>query len=126
MPSQADEQQRIKGVLEQGPSSSERLGCQKENPCFWWCRLLFITLAKFKGKPTKESIGKADKLFAKMAEQCIKIKAMYWTLGMFDGVVIAEAKNEKTVMKGLLQFSDAISSETLVAVPREEAVKLVE
>jgi len=29
-------------------------------------------------------------------------------------------------MKSLLRFSDLISTETLVAVPREEALKLIE
>ena len=57
--------------------------------------MLFITLAKWKGKATKEGIAKADKLFAKMAEEGAKVKANYWTLGRYDSVVIVEGKDEK-------------------------------
>jgi hypothetical protein len=37
-----------------------------------------------------------------------------------------EAKDEKTVMKSLIRFGDVQSTETLVAVSREDAIKLVE
>ena len=50
---------------------------------------------------------------------------MYWTLGRYDGVAIIEAPNEKTVMKMALKRG-WLASETLVAVPAEEARKLVE
>jgi len=88
--------------------------------------LLFITLIKNKVKQTKELLAEADKLIAKMEEEGVKFKAVYWTLGRFDAVMIVEAKDEKAAMKALLQASDMISSETLVAIPREEARKLIE
>ena len=88
--------------------------------------MLFITLIKNKVKQTKELLAEADKLIAKMEEEGVKFKAVYWTLGRFDAVMIVEAKDEKAAMKGLLQASDMISSETLVAIPREEARKLIE
>jgi len=88
--------------------------------------LLFITLVKNKVKQTKELLALADKLSAKAEEEGAKIIAHYWTLGRFDDVIIYEAKDEKAAMKGLLQASDMISSETLVAIPREEARKLIE
>jgi hypothetical protein len=34
--------------------------------------------------------------------------------------------DEKTHMKGALRFADLVSTESLVALPAEEAVKLVE
>ena len=50
---------------------------------------------------------------------------VYWTLGRYDAVSIVEAPTEKDVMKILLPLQDVIESETLVAVPREEAIKLL-
>jgi uncharacterized protein with GYD domain len=47
-------------------------------------------------------------------------------LGRYDGVLITEVKDEKAAMKALLRSGDLFSTETLVAVPREEAIKLVE
>ncbi len=88
--------------------------------------MLFITLAKFKGKPTKESIAKADKFFAKAAEEGVKFLGTYWTLGRYDAVVISEGPDEKTCMKAFLRWGDLVSTETLVALPRKEALKLVE
>jgi hypothetical protein len=37
-----------------------------------------------------------------------------------------EAPDEKTAMKGAPLFGDFISSETMVAIPRNEAIKLVD
>jgi len=61
-----------------------------------------------------------------MVKEGTKILARYWTLGRYDAVVITEGKDEKTAMKSLLRFGDAVSTETLVAVTREEAIKLLE
>jgi uncharacterized protein with GYD domain len=55
-----------------------------------------------------------------------KIIGIYWTLGRYDAFTIVEGKDEKTAMKSLLRWGDMMSTETLVAVPREEAIKLVE
>jgi len=56
----------------------------------------------------------------------IKFLGFYWTLGRYDTVVIMEAPDEKTAMKANLSVSDLVSTETMVAVPIEEAIKLVE
>jgi uncharacterized protein with GYD domain len=50
---------------------------------------------------------------------------MYYTLGRYDVVIIAEGKDEKSAMKRLMQLGDYAATETLVAIPREEAIKLV-
>ena len=50
---------------------------------------------------------------------------IYWTLGRYDAVSIIEAPTEKDAMRQLLPFVDIVDSETMVAVPREEAIKLV-
>ena len=88
--------------------------------------MIFITLVRFRAKPTKEYLAESSKLFGQMAKEGVKILSIHWTLGRYDSVNIIEAKDEKAVMKAVLRFGDLVSTETLVAVTREEAVKLVE
>lgn len=88
--------------------------------------MIFITLARFKGKPTKESMAKSSKLFEKLVQEGSKILGMYWTLGRYDAIIIIEGKDEKTAIKALMRWGDIVSSETLVAITREEALKLLE
>ena len=88
--------------------------------------MIFITLGKFRNKPTKESAAQAGKLFEKAVKEGAKILNRYWTLGRYDAVVIIEARDEKAAMKTLARFGDIVSTETLVAVPREDAIKLLE
>jgi uncharacterized protein with GYD domain len=89
--------------------------------------MIFIALCKFRKKPTKAVVAEG----AKLAQQGIKemggkILGWYWTLGRYDVVFIAEGKDEKNIMKAMIRFGDILSPETLVAVTREEAIKLVE
>jgi uncharacterized protein with GYD domain len=88
--------------------------------------MLFISLAKWRKKMTKESVAQANKLFEQMVKEGIKVVGQYWTLGRYDSVNIMEAKDEKTVMRAALRWEDLLSIDTLVAVRREEAMKLVE
>jgi len=87
--------------------------------------MLFIILAKFRQKPTKELLAESQKLFEKEKKEGIKYLGMYYTLGRYDGVSIMEAPDEKTVMKAAMRRG-FLTSETLVAVPAEEARKLIE
>jgi len=88
--------------------------------------LIFITLAKWRKKPTKESVAQSGKLFDQLVKEGGKILGMYWTLGRYDSVIITEGRDEKAAMKGLMRWGDLVSTETLVAVPREKAIKLLE
>jgi len=72
--------------------------------------MLFVTLGKFRRKPTKESIAIFDKIWKDVEKDGVKRVALYWTLGRFDSVVIVDAPDEKTVMKALLKFSEAVAS----------------
>jgi len=81
---------------------------------------------KYRKKPTKEMQTQVQKIFEQMAKEGIKFIGQYWTLGRYDITSIAEAKDEKTLMKAMLRFGDLMSSETAIAVPREEAIKLLE
>jgi len=89
-------------------------------------RMIFITLVRCKKKPTTELIDQLGKLDEQMVKEGSKILGIYWTLGSYDGVLIMEGKDEKAALKALMRWGDIISSETLVAVTREEAIKLVE
>ena len=86
--------------------------------------LIFVTLLKWKQPPKKEMIEQSTKKLEELEKQGIKMQ-VYWTLGRYDGVTIIEAPNEKDALKALLLFQDVVATETLVAVPREEALKLL-
>lgn len=88
--------------------------------------MIFITLARWRRKPTKELVAETSKLFEQLVKEGVKILGIYWTLGRYDAIVITEGRDEKTAMKHLLTFADMLSTETMVAVTREEALKLLE
>jgi uncharacterized protein with GYD domain len=85
--------------------------------------MIFVTLSKWRIQPTKEAIQKTNKAIA--SEPKVKVLAFYWTLGRYDAVMIAEAPDAKTVMKMLLKVGGHAATETLVAIPREAAIKLL-
>jgi len=82
-------------------------------------------LARDKVKPTKDNTGEATKILGEMKKQGIKILGFYWTLGRYDDVIIFEAPSEKDAMKFAIGAKKYIDSETLVAIPREQALKLI-
>jgi uncharacterized protein with GYD domain len=69
-------------------------------------------------------IDQATKKFKDLDKQGIKIR-VYWTLGRYDAITIMEAPTEKDAMKTLLSFQDVVDTETMIAIPREEAIKLL-
>lgn len=85
--------------------------------------MIFIVLGRFRSKPTKKDVDKATELLKAMEAHGAKFLKIYWTLGRYDTVVIMEAPNEKDAMKASLNFAEFIATETMVAVPREEAIK---
>ena len=87
--------------------------------------MIFITFLKFKQRPTKAVVAQLDKGREALVKAGVKIIGTYWTLGRYDTVTIFEAKDEKIILKALMG-SDVASSETMVAVTREEAIKLIE
>jgi uncharacterized protein with GYD domain len=88
--------------------------------------MIFISLGKFKKKPTKEIVAQGTKLLEHTVKEGAKILSVYWTLGRYDTVLIIEGRDEKAAMKAAVRFGDIVSTETLVAVSREEALKLLE
>jgi uncharacterized protein with GYD domain len=87
--------------------------------------VIFVSLVKFRTKPTKETIAENLKLIEAEKKEGLRYLSVYWTLGRYDAVLTVDAPDEKTIMKALLRRGWA-STETLVAVPAEEARKLVE
>jgi uncharacterized protein with GYD domain len=86
---------------------------------------LFIMLAKDKERPTKKAIDSNTKKMEELKKKGLKILGFYWTLGRYDDVIIFEAPNEKEAMKLAFEARDNVDSETMVAIPREEGVKLL-
>jgi len=88
--------------------------------------LFFISFGRFRKKPTKEMIAQGSKMMEELQKKKgMKILGWYWTLGRYDVVLIYEAPNEKEAMKGTIGFADLVASETMVAIPRDVAVKLL-
>jgi uncharacterized protein with GYD domain len=64
-------------------------------------------------------------MLEELKKKKIKILGFYWTLGRYDTVMILEAPNEKEAMKISIEAADTVATETMVAIPREEAIKLL-
>jgi uncharacterized protein with GYD domain len=88
--------------------------------------LIFISFGKLRKRPTKEFAIESQKLMEKASKEGVKFLSFYFTLGRYDTVVIAEAPNEKTYMKHVMRIGDIASTETVVAIHREEVIELVE
>ena len=88
--------------------------------------MIFITFVSFKERPTKETIAELKKAEAKFIDEGGVVVGNFWTLGRFDAVIITEGKDEKAALLNSLRMSDVVSTETLVAMPFEEAEQLIE
>jgi uncharacterized protein with GYD domain len=76
-------------------------------------------------KPDKAMAGEATEKVAEFKKKGINILSWYWTLGRYDTVVVFEAVDEKEALKFALGVAEFVASETLVAIPRQEAIKLL-
>jgi uncharacterized protein with GYD domain len=84
----------------------------------------FIALVKFKTKPG-DFISENLKMIEEESKKGIKYLSIDWTLGRYDAVAIFEAPNEKEAMQLAIRRADFLDMETMVAIPAEEARKLV-
>jgi uncharacterized protein with GYD domain len=82
----------------------------------------FITLVKFK---KKDFVAENLKMIEEESKKGINYLSINWTLGRYDAVAIFEAPNEKVAMQMALRRADFLDLETMVAIPAEEARKLV-
>lgn len=88
--------------------------------------MIFISLGRFRKKPTKKMIDEVTDLMKAMEAHGAKFIKFYWTLGRYDTVVIMDVPNEKDAMRVNLNVADFVATETMTAVPREEAHKLLD
>jgi uncharacterized protein with GYD domain len=82
--------------------------------------MLFIALAKFKKKLSKEVVAENLRDIEDDTKGQVRYLGIYWTLGRYDTVVLFEAPDEKVAMNMALKRADRMDIETLVAVPAEE------
>ena len=87
--------------------------------------MIFVSLGKLRKKPEKALAGEATEKVEEFKKRGIKILNWYWTLGRYDTVVVFEAANEKEAMKFAMDVAEFVSTETLVAVPRQEAINML-
>jgi uncharacterized protein with GYD domain len=85
--------------------------------------MLFVVLAKMRGAADEEFRKKSEE-FMQHPPSGIKIHQVLNTLGRYDMVILYEAPSEKEAMMAGMLFSDKAATETLVAIPQEEARKL--
>lgn len=85
--------------------------------------MIFIALIKFR-KKAKDVAEFGKKLMQNLPDG-VKILGSYWTLGRFDAVWIYEAPNEKVAMQLGIEAGDLMQTQTLVAVSRDDALKLL-
>ena len=87
--------------------------------------MIFVSLGKLRKKPEKALAGEATEKVEEFKKRGIKILNWYWTLGRYDTVVVFEAANEKEAMKFAMNVAEFVSTETLVAIPRQEAINML-
>jgi len=86
--------------------------------------MFFIALIKFK-KKARDVVEIGKKVMQNLPEG-VKIISTYWTLGEYDAVWIYEAPNEKVAVKLGIEAGEAMQTQTLVAITRDEAMKLLD
>ncbi len=87
--------------------------------------MIFVSLGKMRKKPDKAMAGNATEKVEEFKRKGINILNWYWTLGRYDTVVVFEAANEKEALKFSLGVAEFVATETLVAIPRQEAIELL-
>ena len=85
--------------------------------------MFFIALIKFRKKA--RDVVEIGKSVMQNLPEGVKIIGSYWTLGKYDAVWIYEAPNEKVAIKLGLDAGEAMQTQTLVAISRDEALKLL-
>jgi uncharacterized protein with GYD domain len=91
--------------------------------------MIHIVLSKFRKKPSKEMKEATDKLVSTLQKQGVKLLGSYWTLGRYDTVFIFEGPDEGAIQratKSAMIMSKFVATETLVALKREDALKLLD
>ena len=86
--------------------------------------MFFVALAKIRGKVTPAFIESTQKA-CQSPPPGIKYHSVFCTLGQYDFVITFEAPDEKAGMKLMIPWTEFCESQTMTAIPYEEAVKLL-
>jgi len=86
-------------------------------------KLLFIVLAKMRGEITPE-FQAATKKALTTPPPGLKIRNVFWTLGQYDFVIVYEAPSEKEAIMMGTQWGKFCETQTMVAMPQEEAQQI--
>ena len=86
--------------------------------------MFFVSLIKLKGKVTPALIEAMQKS-CKNPPPGIKYQSVFCTLGQYDFVTIFEAPDEKEAMKLNIPWAEFCETQTMVAIPYTEALKLL-
>jgi uncharacterized protein with GYD domain len=85
--------------------------------------MFFVVLAKMRGEITPE-FREATKVAMECPPAGVKIHNVFWTLGQYDFVIIYEAPSEKEAVQMGVAWVKFCETQTMVAVPQDEAQKL--
>lgn len=85
--------------------------------------MFFVALAKMRGEMTPE-FREANQKALKNPPPGMKIHNVFWTLGEYDFVIIYEAPSEREAIKMGTAWSKFCETQTMTAIPQEEAQKL--
>ena len=86
--------------------------------------MFFITLAKLRGA-MDEAFNKKTEQFMKNPPAGIKIHNVFYTIGRSDIAIIYEAPSTNEALIAGMTFVDKAATETMVAIPLEEAKKIL-
>ena len=85
--------------------------------------MIFIALIKFRKKA--RDVAEFGKKIMQNLPEGVKMLGSYSTLGRFDAIWIYEAPNEKVAMQLGIEAGELMQTQTLVAISRDEALKLL-
>ena len=86
--------------------------------------MFFVALAKIRGKVTPAFIESTQKA-CQNPPPGIKYHSVFCTLGQYDFVITIEAPDEKEAMKWTIPWAEFCDTQTMAAIPYEEALKLL-
>jgi uncharacterized protein with GYD domain len=78
-------------------------------------------------KNVKESPKRAEAFMQNAAKAGVNVKALYWTIGQYDVVVVVDAPDDETVTAGLLNLAALgnIRTQTLRAFDVKEMAQVI-
>jgi uncharacterized protein with GYD domain len=81
----------------------------------------YIFLMKFREKPTKDALEKLREIRDSLGTSG---RGLYVTMGGYDVVWHIEAEDNKKALETTMRFSDLAFTETMPAIPLDEAIQM--